>query len=132
MRDGRTVKRRAAAASPDPDWEATLVVIEGTVAGREHPLEGPRVVLGRGPGVELGFDDPEMSQRHAALELAGSGLRVIDLGSTNGTRVNGEPVTAHAVEHGDRIAIGRHVLQLVLEKRDAPPRTWTLPDDDER
>jgi len=130
MRDGRTVKRRVHRKPRAERWEATLVVLEGDTAGSEHRLEARRTRIGRGPDVDLAFDDDEMSQHHAALELDERGLRVCDLGSTNGTRVNGQPVDVEALEHGDRIACGRHVFQLVVEKRDVAPRTWVLPEDD--
>jgi pSer/pThr/pTyr-binding forkhead associated (FHA) protein len=129
MRDGRTVKRSGAGAR-DAGFEtmdASLVVVAGPAAGAEHLLAEPRVVLGRGPAVDVELVDDEISQQHAAVEfVAGEGFRVVDLGSTNGTSVNGEPVQSHRLEHGDRVGLGRHVVQLVVEKRDAAPRVWTL------
>jgi len=131
MRDGRTVKRTGAGARDAgfEAWRATLVVVAGPAAGSEHRLATPRVVLGRGPAVGIELVDGEISQQHAVVEfVAGEGFRVVDLGSTNGTRVNGEAVTSQTLEHGDRVEIGRHVVQLVLEKRDAAPRVWALDD----
>jgi len=131
MRDGRTVKRAAernGRSSRTGALRATLVVLEGPVEGTEHRLAKARVVVGRGPGADLCLDDSQMSQRHLALERTEGGLRIMDLGSTNGTRVNGETVLARDLQHGDRIACGRHVLQLVLEKCDPPPRTYVLED----
>lgn len=131
MRDGRTVKR---AASRNRDegftaWDAKLVVVSGPAAGAEHSIAEPRVVLGRGPGVAVALDDEEASLQHAAVEWADGGFRVVDLGSTNGTCVNGETVQSQALEHGDRVEIGGHVVQLVLEKRDAAPLVWTIDDE---
>lgn len=133
MRDGRTKKyeRPGGLGSEARGFEgisATLVVIGGEAQGTEHTLDAPRLTVGRGPEADLVLRDEEMSQKHLSLEWRGDGFLVRDLGSTNGTRVNGEPVTARELVHGDRIEFGRHVLQLVLEKRDAPPPTYVLPD----
>jgi pSer/pThr/pTyr-binding forkhead associated (FHA) protein len=129
MRDGRTVKRAGAEARDAgfETWNATLVVVAGPASGAEHRIAVPRVILGRGPAVGIELVDDEISQQHAAVEfVAGQGFRVVDLGSTNGTRVNGEPVKSQTIEHGDRVEIGRHVVQLVLEKRDAAPPVYVL------
>ena len=130
MRDGRTVKREVPGVSRSgfAVWRATLVVITGGGAGTEHTVAKTRLVLGRGPSVDLPFPDEEMSQQHAALEFTGEGFQIVDLGSTNGTRVNGEKIDVQELAHGDRLQIGRHVLQLVLEKRDVPPPTYVLED----
>jgi pSer/pThr/pTyr-binding forkhead associated (FHA) protein len=134
MRDGHTEKRRSLRhgegfASFLERYEVTLVVVRGSVAGEEHRLDREKLVLGRGPDVDLAFDDSEMSSQHAALELAGEGVRICDLGSTNGTFVNGKPVLAKDLVSGDRIALGRHLLQLRLEERPREPRVHLVPDD---
>lgn len=131
MRDGRTVKRDAVGGDRDADfatWQATLVVIEGPGAGNEHPVAAPRLVIGRGPAAGLVLPDEEISLQHLALEFTGDGFRAVDLGSTNGTRVNGRAIESEALSHGDRLELGGHVLQLVLEKRDGAPRVYVLPD----
>ncbi len=134
MRDGRTVERITRKPGADlaaflARFDATLVVVRGFVAGDEHALDRPKLVLGRGPGVDLAFDDAEMSCQHAAIEWSGEGFRVCDLGSTNGTLVNGKRVQAHELAPGDRLELGRHVLQLRLEERAPEPRVYCVPDD---
>ena len=66
----------------------------------------------------------------AAFEHTRGGFCVTDLGSTNGTKVNGKPVTTRVLAHGDRIELGGHVFHLLLEKREKPPRTWLIDDDE--
>ena len=132
MRDGRTVKRGGDGSSRGGAedfgrFEASLIVVAGGPEGEEHPVDRPRLVLGRGPGVDVSFDDPEMSQQHAAVEFAAGRFHVTDLGSTNGTRVNGAAVESCEVTHGDRIEMGDHVLQILIEKRDSAP-TYVLSD----
>ena len=106
----------------------SLVILEGGVVGAEHEIERSSTRIGRGPDVDLAFPDPAMSKEHAGLEWAGSGLRLRDLGSMNGVRVNGTQVQVAELEHGDRFQLGEHVFQLVLEKRRREPRAYVLPD----
>jgi pSer/pThr/pTyr-binding forkhead associated (FHA) protein len=84
------------------------------------------VTLGRGPGVDLAFDDPAMSRQHAAIDFAEGAFRVHDLGSTNGLRVNGSRVQVSDLVHGDRIEFGTQVFQLVIDEREDTPNTYEL------
>jgi pSer/pThr/pTyr-binding forkhead associated (FHA) protein len=110
-------------------FEATLVVERGAIAGDEHLLDREKLVLGRGPGVDLNFEDSEMSAQHAVIEFTGAGFRIADLGSTNGTRVNGAPVQARDLEAGDRLEIGQHVLRLRIEPLPPSPKVYCIPED---
>jgi pSer/pThr/pTyr-binding forkhead associated (FHA) protein len=135
MRDGHTMKRPArpgAGAGFDAfleRYEPVLVVVRGAVAGEEHALDREKLVLGRGPDADLAFQDDEMSAHHAAIEFSGDAFRICDLGSTNGTFVNGKPVQARELASGDRIELGRHLLQLRLEERQRQPRVYVVPED---
>src|SRR5262245_36352320 len=108
MRDGMTRRRKIESAKPRDvhGWSATLVEVRGGAEGNEYAIDGERIVVGRGPGVDLAFDDEEMSANHAVFEHSRGGLCITDLDSTNGTRVNGERVTTRPLAHGDRIEIG--------------------------
>jgi pSer/pThr/pTyr-binding forkhead associated (FHA) protein len=133
MRDGRTVRReraRDAASLAEflERWRPCLVILSGPAAGSEFELDRARTVIGRGPRVDLAFADPELSQRHAALEFEGEGFRLCDLGSTNGSFVNGALVRACGLKSSDRIQLGRFVFQFVLEERERTPRVYVLPD----
>ena len=133
MRDGRTRKLAAGERQLEftrylAEFRAVIAVLEGSAAGSEFEIEKPRTTLGRGPGVDLAFPDPSMSKQHACVEWAGGGLRLGDLGSTNGVRVNGAVIVVAELKHGDRFQLGEHVFQLVLERRPKEPRTYVLPD----
>ena len=131
MRDGRTQQSEVPVQRAEgfEQWVAVLVVLEGGIAaGTEFPLLQPCVRIGRGPDVELEFDDPELSSVHASILFDSGAFQLTDLGSTNGTQVNERRVAAHELAHGDRIRVGGHLLQLVLEKREAAPRVHVLPD----
>jgi pSer/pThr/pTyr-binding forkhead associated (FHA) protein len=133
MRDGHTRKLTQSEPQKPDDFfrrfRATLVIVEGPSAGTEYPLDRQRIYVGRGHGADLRLDDPAMSEEHAALELTGEGFRVRDLGSTNGVHVNGAPVLATELKHGDRLQLGSHHLQFLLEKLNTAPRTYVLSDD---
>jgi Protein of unknown function (DUF3662)/FHA domain len=77
---------------------------------RSVPLLSPVTVLGRSAGADVQLADPGVSRRHAELHLTGDAVRLLDAGSTNGTTVNGEQVTARQLRSGDRIQIGSTVL----------------------
>ena len=79
--------------------------------GAEHPVE-PGSTIGR-EGCDITLSDPDVSRRHAAVETSNGGLSIEDLGSTNGTFVNGERITApRALRDGDEIQIGSTVWRL--------------------
>jgi len=103
-------------------FTASLIVVSGGYRGEEHVVAEPRWLVGRGPGVDAAFDDPEMSQRHAAIEFSRGRFQVTDLDSTNGTRVNGTGVATSELAHGDRIEAGAHVFQILIERSDARQR----------
>jgi pSer/pThr/pTyr-binding forkhead associated (FHA) protein len=133
MRDGRTRKLEVGERQPDftrflAETRAAIVVLEGPAAGSETEIENPRLTIGRGPGVDLAFPDPAMSKQHACIEWGSRSLRLRDLGSTNGVRVNGAEVQVSELKHGDRFQLGGHVFQLVLEPRRREPRAYVLPD----
>ena len=132
MRDGFT-RKLAEAPKPNASFEEFIattrpvrVVVAGGAEGTEYPIEAAVTTIGRDPGADVACDDDAMSREHAAVEFAGGGLRVRDLGSRNGTQVNGHDVKVSDLESGDRIALGGHVLQIVLEERKREPKTWVV------
>jgi pSer/pThr/pTyr-binding forkhead associated (FHA) protein len=64
------------------------------------------ITIGRAPDNMIVVDDPSVSSRHAQLELVGETYRLKDLGSTNGTKVNGVPITETVLKFEDRIRFG--------------------------
>jgi hypothetical protein len=93
---------------PDPAPEAPTEVVTLTVGSRVVPVTGDRVVVGRSRECDVRVDDGNVSRRHFELGRSeGSGWTVVDLGSTNGTEVNGRRITRRTpLDDGDRIAIG--------------------------
>lgn len=92
--------------------ELILEVVEGEGAGRQVPLSSA-FDIGRDPGLAMVVDDPEVSRKHARIEARGQGAVVTDLGSTNGTFVNDQPVHGtRELVPGDRVRVGLAVLEL--------------------
>jgi hypothetical protein len=100
--------REAAAAKTG---SALLAQVEDGSVVKEFSLEGERMVIGRLEGSDVQLADPGASRRHAEVRRDGNDYVLVDLGSTNGTLVNEAPVTEHTLEEGDRITIGRTVLE---------------------
>ena len=79
--------------------------------GVTTPLAKPSITIGRLPECDVVVDDAGASRQHARIRRTDSGFVLTDLGSTNGTMVNGEPIQEHVLEHGDRITIGETELE---------------------
>lgn len=73
-------------------------------------LTGPVTVLGRGPEADVQVGDTGVSRRHAEIRLEPEGTRLIDLQSTNGTRVNGRRVSTTRLRDRDRVELGATLL----------------------
>jgi pSer/pThr/pTyr-binding forkhead associated (FHA) protein len=133
MKDGmtKTLKDSNRLVSFDEytsEYEIKLVSIDGVSAGVEYRMEAPSLTIGRGPGVDVEVADEAMSRQHAVIEFSNGVLHVRDLGSTNGMACNGTPIQAATLEHGDQLAIGEHLFQLLVEHRDAEPETYEIPE----
>ena len=90
---------------------AVLVVTQGPLAGQRLELEG-ELVIGR-EGAAVTIDDSELSRRHAAVRPVEGGVEIEDLGSLNGTFVNGKRIDAPTrLAGGDSIKLGQSVLEL--------------------
>ena len=96
------------APQPAVGERGSLVEVAG---GRTHPLTKPAITIGRLPECDVVVDDPGASRQHARISRTDSRFVITDLGSTNGTLVNGEPIQEHLLEHGDRVTIGETMLE---------------------
>jgi pSer/pThr/pTyr-binding forkhead associated (FHA) protein len=76
------------------------------ISGVTHELVDEAITIGRGPDNSIVVSDPSISTHHAQLLLEGDTYRLKDLDSTNGTRVNGKPVTETVLRFDDRIRFG--------------------------
>lgn len=97
----------------DGPRDLVLTVRTGVDGGARLVLDGGRVTAGRGAGCDLVVRDTTVSREHAAFVLRGDTWWVLDLGSTNGTRVNGLRAAEQPVAVGDRVELGDVVVELV-------------------
>lgn len=104
---------------------ARLVVISGAESGRTFEVIAPEMIIGRQTGVQIQLEGQKVSRRHARVVLQGNDLRVEDLGSANGTFLNGQRLQAPAtLRLHDEIGIGSYVLR--FENNDSPPPDYTI------
>lgn len=90
---------------------------------QELELSGPEVVLGRSPDCQVTIEDPLVSRRHASISLAGTHPTIVDLGSRNGVRLNGELISDRAVlQNNDRIRLGTQDLVFLVVDADRSAR----------
>ncbi len=89
----------------------SLEVLEGSEKGTVYPVLSPRVTLGR-TNADINVDDPLSSRLHCAIEFSDDGVLLRDLGSTNGTLVDGHPVHIAEIADGSTFQIGSHKFQL--------------------
>lgn len=92
----------------------SLAIIDGPDAGNVIRVEKARITIGRS-GADITLNDSEASRQHAALEVRDTSYRVVDLGSTNGTLVNGQKITepAELTDKGE-FQIGATTLMLIV------------------
>src|ERR1700730_2231987 len=101
----------------DRSW--ALHFISGKDQGGEYPLlDAGELVIGRSSELEMVLAEDMVSRKHAKLSLGEGKITISDLGSTNGTFVNGEKVDRAQLKEGDRILIGTSILKLISRTKD--------------
>ncbi|MFZ6657235.1 FHA domain-containing protein [Undibacterium sp. TJN19] len=98
---------------------AKIIVTFNGLVQQELSISKSRLTVGRRPSNDIVIDHLTVSGQHAAIDTSSSGSFVLDLGSTNGTMVNGQPIKKHLLQHDDVIDIGKYKLRFQVEK-DAP------------
>jgi len=96
-----------------------LVVLEGLDAGRRLELKSGTYVVGKDPRCSLAMTDPAVSRQHLELRVELEGIRVRDLGSKNGTSLDGVRVTEVVLGSGALLRVGASSLRLVTPIEDA-------------
>lgn len=105
--------RTGGPAGPVPSG-ATIRVMKGFFEGLEVPVDRDWLVVGRGRSADVVIAEPTMSRAHAAIGYDGQSFFVQDLGSTNGTRVNGSVEQKIALKGGDDIQFGKLHVKVEL------------------
>ncbi|BDE05883.1 hypothetical protein WPS_11590 [Vulcanimicrobium alpinum] len=108
MRDRRGPPPARAIEASIPTRIELTVFHAGTIKTSRF---GRRILVGRAPSADLRLDDPQVSRLHARIEMRDDGVYVDDLGSRNGTLVDGRPVTApRRLEVDDEVTVGTAAL----------------------
>ena len=110
-RPAETMVYRAPVATPavapsSPEPEPPREVFTLAFGGKPHELGKPRVVLGRSKDADIRVPDENVSRRHAEVRLESDGYWIVDLGSMNGTILNGKRVDRARLADADRITLG--------------------------
>ena len=99
-----------------------LKFISGKYQGGEFPLRSDKeILIGRSSELDMVLVEDMVSRKHAKIALQEGKVTISDLGSTNGTFVNGEKVKQARLKEGDRILIGTSILKLVIQDAGAKP-----------
>jgi pSer/pThr/pTyr-binding forkhead associated (FHA) protein len=102
---------------PRPAKQYALRFISGKYQGGEFPLPNNKeIVVGRSSELDMVLVEDMVSRRHAKLTVTGDQIFIQDLGSTNGTFVNGEKIKRARLQEGDRILIGTSIIKLVASE----------------
>lgn len=108
-------------------YEVTLVVLDGPHRGAQYPIRREKTVIGRSSEAELTMDEDTLSRKHAAVVFRGGTFYLEDLGSANGTLVDGKKIREHELRHGDRFNMGHVVFQFLQQVREVDPKTHVMP-----
>ena len=106
------------ALEPEPSAQgeppAKLTFETGPFARRVVGIPDSSATVGRAPDNDIIIGDPATSGHHCRIEVRGGFYWISDLGSTNGTLVNGEPIIDKQLDHGDVISIGQNTIRFTL------------------
>ena len=102
-----------------------LAVVEGNDNSAVYRINQAQTVIGRGDEADLSVLDDEVSKRHCAIRVEGTVVSLVDLGSLNGTLINGRPMRAEIVQrlrHLDEVRIGDTRMLFLSGRFKDPPR----------
>jgi len=117
------IPRRQENGRQAPPAKAYLAVLTGEKAGSQYSLpKDSGTVIGRSSECDICVEDKDASRQHAAIQPIGEEFYLRDMDSTNGTLINRQPVDKKILKHGDKITIGKQVLQFILLDPDGEPR----------
>jgi pSer/pThr/pTyr-binding forkhead associated (FHA) protein len=109
----------------------SLRFISGKHQGGEHPITpGRDLVIGRSSDIDIALIEDMVSRRHARVIWQADELLLEDLGSTNGTFVNGEKIQRVRLKEGDKILIGTNILRVVASSGSTWPVAVAVADAD--
>lgn len=97
-----------------PGRQFVLRFISGKYQGGEFPIVADKqIIVGRSSDLDMVLVEDMVSRKHARIQMQGDQIWIEDLGSTNGTFVNGEKIKRARLKEGDRVLIGTSILKLI-------------------
>lgn len=109
-----------------------LVVVAGKLRGQEYTLEEGENSLGRDDSCSIHFPVPGVSKKHFSITVTGDTCYISDMGSSNGTFLNGKAIKRATVQNGDKIALPDTIIQVVyVEEKKVIVRKRVADEDDE-
>ena len=113
--DQETINRELQKAKEQP---ACLILIRGTPQGHRYFITQDEMIIGRDPATDISIPDPSISKKHAKITREGSVIKLEDLGSSNGTVINGkklEPGHVAKLAKEDMIKLGNSIVKYLPE-----------------
>lgn len=115
-KDTTRVRPAASAVGKIPQrYKASIVIISGYAEGMEYPLTKEYTVLGRDKTADIAVKDQMVSRQHVAILYSDGEFKIRDMGSTNGTEMNGTIIEVANLRHKDKFRIGDTTIQFILE-----------------
>src|ERR1700753_559460 len=119
----------AAPPKGSPRARLALRFISGKYQGGEFPIdENHPIVVGRSSDLDMVLVEEMVPRKHAKIELREGKIHIEDLGSTNGTFVNGERIVKGWLKEGDRVLIGSNILKVISMAAEDPAASARKPD----
>ncbi len=103
------------------DGTALLVSVRGPNLGARFLLDKSVVTVGRHPDSDIFLDDITVSRRHAEFRRTSDSFTAADVGSLNGTYVNGTRTEQQLLDHGDDVQVGKFRLQAIIPEPSTAP-----------
>ena len=100
------------------DKIVSLSVIDGPMKGKLFRITKPVISVGR-VGTDIVIDDPEISRKHCALVINGQSATLSDLGTTNGTLVDGQRITTYELHHLSEFRVGASTVMFMVTAKEA-------------
>ncbi len=114
--DSKTkITKRALETRPPQDLRVIVRILEGNEKGMDFQIKESPTFIGRDRLAGVPVSDPKVSRQHATIFFEKNQFNLKDLGSTNGTFLNGNQITETPLKDGDMLQIGDTICQLIIQ-----------------